>query len=552
MGRFEDRAKICAVCPVPKSTEQQLCAGQNPRRRAAFSDCPHGLFFLSEAQRTAQLEALSIDHPPFSREPAPPPENDAQIEALLNDPSKRLPRGWEKQPDVVRVYRDALRAAAQRIPAYPGGTGRGIVIVAGGKYWSTAIVTLKICRHVGIDLPVEMWSLPGELTEGQRQYTQALGVTIREAPARGGWELKARALVGSRFAEVLYLDADSYPVQNVEDFWNCDGFKSTGWVMFPDRPSPLRPLGIEPGDRLKQHVFDAFGLPFMNQRSIEAGQMFIDRARAWRTLWLADWVCDHSNYFFKILYGDKDTWWLCARLLNEPYYVMPTFWDHEGGLALVHFDWNDKIRFIHRVHGKFDLYDAGFTTTRQAQERRDQLPHESKVWEIFEQLKIDMADDVAAHAAALRAARQREIVIKPDRPPPPSSAAKPCKTCGAAAPKPWDGSKHWKRLHEWTATADLSTAAQWLQGFVASIECDHCRAHAADYLKKVPPDVSSNLALCIWAWTFHNHVNRELKKPVMCWNDADQIYRWSQISNFKSEIPLAPLTPDQVRSSDGH
>src|SRR5690348_263074 len=103
MTGFEKRLNVCRACPVPASREDRLCEGRKPRTRATLSECPHHLFFLPEAQLVERFKALAVDHPPFSTEPAPPPESDAQIEALLHDPSLPMPRGWEKNPDVVRV-----------------------------------------------------------------------------------------------------------------------------------------------------------------------------------------------------------------------------------------------------------------------------------------------------------------------------------------------------------------------------------------------------------------------------------------------------------------
>jgi len=320
---------------------------------------------------------------------------------------------WERRrvfrwPNVQEAYRNDLHEVIKHIPEYPGGNGKGIVTIAGGRYWAAGIITILVCRHNGINLPVEMWHLPGEITDGMRKYSEAMGIVLREADCINGWALKLHALKNSSFEEILYLDSDSYPTKALDDFWECEGYKDTGFVMFPDRPSPLRPLGIEPGDRLKPRVFEAFGLPFINERSKELGQAFINRKKQWRTLWLSDYMGQHSNYWFYHVYGDKDLPWLAARLLNQPYYVMPTVWDHEGP-ALVHYDWNDRVRFVHRAFGKFDLYNSGFTTTNQKQDRADQLPHEPLVWDYFEKLKVDMASDIIANSEQVKNAGNRPV-----------------------------------------------------------------------------------------------------------------------------------------------
>jgi hypothetical protein len=60
-------------------------------------------------------------------------------------------------------------AFAANIPPYPEGayTGRGIVIVGGGKYWPSVYVTVRMLRHTGCTLPVQVWYL-GEAERDDR------------------------------------------------------------------------------------------------------------------------------------------------------------------------------------------------------------------------------------------------------------------------------------------------------------------------------------------------------------------------------------------------
>ena len=57
------------------------------------------------------------------------------------------------------------------------------------------------------------------------------------SPARilRGWELKSFALLHSRFAEVLLLDADNVPVRNPEYLFETPRFQETAAVLWPDR-----------------------------------------------------------------------------------------------------------------------------------------------------------------------------------------------------------------------------------------------------------------------------------------------------------------------------
>jgi hypothetical protein len=65
--------------------------------------------------------------------------------------------------------------------------------------------------------------------------------------------------------------------------------------------------------------------------------------------------------------------------------------------------------------------------------------------------------------------------------------------------------------------------------------CMICRGHCVEYIKNNPMEpymdvtVSINgnniiLGLFIWAWKFHNAVNSRLKKPIMSWDTAYNLY----------------------------
>jgi Mannosyltransferase putative len=96
----------------------------------------------------------------------------------------------------------------------------GLVVVAGGaRIFTNAYVLLHMLRHVlRSSLPVELWYF------GQREISPAMAAAVEPldvrlvdanpliaasgANVRDGWQLKCFALVHSRFAEVLLLDAD--------------------------------------------------------------------------------------------------------------------------------------------------------------------------------------------------------------------------------------------------------------------------------------------------------------------------------------------------------
>ncbi|MEI9899473.1 MAG: hypothetical protein WDN31_04295 [Hyphomicrobium sp.] len=102
-------------------------------------------------------------------------------------------------------------------------SGRGIVIPAGGaQVFVNAYVLISVLRrHLHCALPIEVWHFGGgELSPRMKSLLRALDVeTVDAAPlirekganVRDAWQLKPFALLWSRFAEVLLLDADQVP-----------------------------------------------------------------------------------------------------------------------------------------------------------------------------------------------------------------------------------------------------------------------------------------------------------------------------------------------------
>src|SRR6476660_5389367 len=64
-------------------------------------------------------------------------------------------------PNTPMQLPDPLSNAVSSPTPYPGGKGRGIVIVGGGRDLASAYVALRHLRATGCDLPIQLWH-PGE------------------------------------------------------------------------------------------------------------------------------------------------------------------------------------------------------------------------------------------------------------------------------------------------------------------------------------------------------------------------------------------------------
>ena len=141
---------------------------------------------------------------------------------------------------------NAIRLAIRTLPKYGDGyKGRGIVICAGGlRYFPCAWVCINMLRYHGCSLPIELWYQGREEMDRRMiDLVKPLGVRCIDAarieqkyPRRtsGGWELKAYAIVHSRFKEVLLLDADNVPVKTPSFLFEEPEYKATGSVFWPN------------------------------------------------------------------------------------------------------------------------------------------------------------------------------------------------------------------------------------------------------------------------------------------------------------------------------
>lgn len=220
----------------------------------------------------------------------------------------------------------ACERFVRQIPAAPRTfAGRGIVICAGGvRYFTCAWVCIHMLRRLGCQLPIEVWYLGRrELSPAMENLLTPLGVECidGEAHARtwpcrrlGGWELKAYALVHSRFAEVLFLDADNVAVRDPGYLFETAAFRETGAIFWPDYGH---------FENTKQ-AWSLLGMKQPQHPEFESGQMLIDKHRAWPALRLALWLNEQSDFFYRMIHGDKETFHLAWRKLDQPFHFIRT------------------------------------------------------------------------------------------------------------------------------------------------------------------------------------------------------------------------------------
>lgn len=259
-------------------------------------------------------------------------------------------------------YQDRLNAFVAQEHAYPASrfSGRGVVICAGGmRYFTNGWVCANILRMHGCQLPIQFWHLgPDEMSEEMRALVRPLGVECVDArevrkqhPARilNGWELKPYAIIHSPFEEVLFLDSDNVAVKNPEYLFDTKQYADTGALFWPDydyqRLKPTNP------------IWDILQIPYRDEWAFESGQIVVDKRRCWKALQVTMHLNEWSDFYYKHIHGDKDTFHLAWHKLRQAY-SMPSVGIHSLTGTMCQHDFDGNRLFQHRNLRKWHLNGA--------------------------------------------------------------------------------------------------------------------------------------------------------------------------------------------------
>jgi hypothetical protein len=252
-------------------------------------------------------------------------------------------------------------AAAAASEPYPQDRfdGRGIVICAGGaRLFTCAWIAIGVLRrHLGSTLPIEVWHLgPAEMGPPMRGLLEELDAQPVDAhevakhhpvDRLGGWELKPYALMHSRFREVLLLDADNVPVKDPSFLFDRQEFVDAGALFWPEN------FKLSEDNK----IWELAGLAYHDILSVESGQIVLDKSKCWPALCLAHWMNQHSDEFYRIIYGDKDTFLIAWLMLEQAFHLIrhpPKLLD----FTLCQRDPDGGVLFQHRSGAKWILHGS--------------------------------------------------------------------------------------------------------------------------------------------------------------------------------------------------
>ncbi|KAG9791492.1 hypothetical protein KCU88_g1004, partial [Aureobasidium melanogenum] len=224
---------------------------------------------------------------------------------------------------------------------------KGLVITAGKERFRFACHLVTNLRHVlGSQLPIQIaYSGDEDLPSGFRDFITSLAPNVStfdvtavfdDGPLdlpHGGWAVKAFAILGSTFEQVMLLDADDVFVQLPEVIFNeHPQYRETGTMLFHDRllwqggfperhawwEEQLADVDISDTLRLSKVYMEGYA------EECDSGVVAADKTRldvfigllhiAWQNTYEV-----RETYTYRQGHGDKESWWFGFELTGTPY-----------------------------------------------------------------------------------------------------------------------------------------------------------------------------------------------------------------------------------------
>ena len=127
----------------------------------------------------------------------------------------------------------------------------------------------------------------------------------------GGWELKPYAFLHSRFPEVILLDADNLPPGDPASLSTGKNSQHRRDVLAGCCP----PQG-------RQSNLGSLRRALSQRADLRMGGL-VDKQRCWQALQLALFMNEHSDFYYRHVHGDKDTFFMAWLRLGQPFAMTP-------------------------------------------------------------------------------------------------------------------------------------------------------------------------------------------------------------------------------------
>jgi len=261
---------------------------------------------------------------------------------------------------------------------------RGIITLAGGPiYFINAYINCRLLRHMGCSLPIEWYYLGDEMssvwlsairdTIANVRLIDLGGHKTNNTKRRGGWQAKVEAILRSKFDELLFLDADSFPRRDPSFLFDHPLFATHDCILWPD-------IGKFSKDQqnllLKKHNVK------IGRQPVESGQMMFRKETCLEGLRKARAINQNSRVVYRYLHGDKDTFQIGMRQAKANWAIVPHRVRRDSERNLVQHDFDGNPLFTHLTRGKWK-------PDTQAIVGLDDYPHHAEAVRIYNKLKHD-------------------------------------------------------------------------------------------------------------------------------------------------------------------
>lgn len=129
------------------------------------------------------------------------------------------------------------------------------------------------------------------------------------------FQVKAAAIINSRFRHVLYLDSDNIPTRDPAFLFETAEYKKTGAIFWPDFWKTAA----------DNKIFKILHIQCTDTWEQESGQIVVDKRKHWIPLQLAWFMQFYHELYFRLLNGDKDTFQYAWQALGASFHRIETF-----------------------------------------------------------------------------------------------------------------------------------------------------------------------------------------------------------------------------------
>lgn len=228
--------------------------------------------------------------------------------------------------------------------------GRGVVMTGGGMYFPMALAAIRWFRETDAQTPIEVFmadkseyephicdNLFPKLNAECRVLRDIYGSQLSDK-LNSKYALKPLAILASKFDDVYFMDADSYPLMDLNEVFDWKVYKETGMILNADYwPRYISPKfyeivniklgGRARGDPKQDVIFQSDRENAVPGKSTESGQIFVRKSMHIQSLLLAMYYNLYGpDHYFPLLMqgghgeGDKDTYAAAAIICGEKYY----------------------------------------------------------------------------------------------------------------------------------------------------------------------------------------------------------------------------------------